>query len=260
MRIVGGSPAIRDARPGAGTHLFTLARCQLWRSVRGFVGQLRLAQQRAVLLRLLRLAPALVEANKTPIHCVVGENQPEQQRYLFRVLGPPLPLRFAVIAGEAVHQLRTTFDHIIWALAQKNGVDPSLRITFPVSETKEKYEKAIKNGAIKGVSRDMYPHIESLQPYRSKDPENHIIKMVHDLDVRDKHQLLVVTTTAMQFGSQIGVDASGGGRRTVHRRRRPGTGVHEGFRPDSLSVRAESIQPEARHAAVPHGGSCPVSR
>jgi hypothetical protein len=40
-------------------------------------------------------------------YSIVGENQPERARYVFKLLGPPVPLKIAVVAGEIVHQLRS---------------------------------------------------------------------------------------------------------------------------------------------------------
>jgi hypothetical protein len=66
------------------------------------------------------------------IYSIVGECQPERSRYAFKVLGPPVPLRIAVIAGEVIHHLRTCYDQVVWALANKNGLPDTERITFPV--------------------------------------------------------------------------------------------------------------------------------
>jgi hypothetical protein len=136
-------------------------------------------------------------------YSVVGECQPERQRYVFKVLGPAVPLRIAVIAGEIIHQLRSSFDHVVWALASKNGIADVERIVFPVCSTPERFERAVRNGIIKGVSRSERPLIEALQPYRTPDPPNSILRIVHDLDIADKHRLLVVVTHALIIGNSI---------------------------------------------------------
>ena len=138
------------------------------------------------------------------IYTVVGENQPERRRYAFKLLGPPAPLRFAVITGEIVHHLRSAFDHVVWALAKKNAIPHDERIQFPVCDSSEKFEKAVRGGIIKGVSRADRAPIEALQPYRTSDPANSILRIVHDLDIADKHRLYrrvtdsVVNTTASE--------------------------------------------------------------
>jgi hypothetical protein len=136
-------------------------------------------------------------------YSITGECQPECQRYAFKILGPPVPLRIAAIAGEIIHQLRSSFDHVVWALASKNGIPDTKRIAFPVCSTPEKYEKAVRNGIIKGVSASDRPPIERSQPYWTSDPANSILQIVHDLDIADKHRLLVVVTHALVMGNSI---------------------------------------------------------
>jgi hypothetical protein len=137
------------------------------------------------------------------VYSIVGENQPERRRYAFKLLGPPVPLRFAVIAGEIVHHLRSAFDHVVWALAKKNAIPDDERIQFPVCDTPEKFEKAVRGGTIKGVSRTDRPLIEALQPHRASDPANSLLRVVHDLDIADKHKLLVVVTHALFLGKTL---------------------------------------------------------
>jgi hypothetical protein len=136
-------------------------------------------------------------------YTVVGENQFERRRYAFKLLGPPPPLRIAVIAGEIVHQLRSAFDHVVWALANKSAVPDNERVQFPVCDSPEKFEKAVRGGIIKGVSRTDRILIEALQPYRESDPANSILRIIHDLDIADKHRLLVVVTHALFLGNTL---------------------------------------------------------
>jgi hypothetical protein len=92
---------------------------------------------------------------------------------------------------------------VVWALAKKNGLPDEARITFPVCETPEKFNKAVGNGIIKGVSNQDRPFIESLQPYRTSNPANSCLQIVHDLDVKDKHRLLVVITHTIVLGNTL---------------------------------------------------------
>jgi hypothetical protein len=136
-------------------------------------------------------------------YSIVGENEPSRARYAFRLLGPPVPLRIAVVAGEITHQLRSCYDHVIWALAAKNGIPNDARITFPVCDSPEQFGRAVRNGIIKGVSRVDRPLIEALQPYQSSDPQNSILRIAHELDIADKHKLLVVVTHTAVLGNVL---------------------------------------------------------
>src|SRR4051794_32724896 len=84
----------------------------------------------------------------------------------------------------------------------ENG-PPSKRITFPVCSTADKFKTAVKNGVIKGVSSAHTPLIEAIQPYRTTDPENSILQAIHDLDIADKHRLLVVVSHTLVMGNTL---------------------------------------------------------
>jgi hypothetical protein len=179
-------------------------------------------------------------------YSVVGEFQPERQRYVFKIVGPPVPLRIAVLAGEIIHHLRSCFDHVVWALASKNGIPDETRITFPVCETAEKYKNAVKEGIIKGVSRAERPLIEALQPYQTNDPANSILKIIHDLDIADKHRLLIVVANTAIRGNMIHITPpsessfSWGAVRGLSRTVKRYTGsICEGTPAPSLSRRSE---------------------
>jgi hypothetical protein len=144
------------------------------------------------------------------IYTIVGENQFERQRYVFKLLGPPVPLRIAVITGEIVHHLRSCFDHVVWALASKSGLPDTERVNFPVCQTPEKFRNAVRDGIIKGVPKTARPLIEQLQPYRASDPPNSILQIVHDLDIADKHRLLVVVTHALVMGNTLVITKNDG--------------------------------------------------
>ncbi len=145
------------------------------------------------------------------IYSVVGECQAERNRYVFKLIGPPVPLRISVIAGEIIHHFRSCFDHVIWALARINGLPDTEVVNFPVCDSPDKFKKAVGNGIIKGVSRDFRPLIEALQPYRIPDPRNSILQIIHDLDIADKHRLLTVVSHTLVLGNSILITKNGPG-------------------------------------------------
>jgi hypothetical protein len=52
-----------------------------------------------------------------PAYSVVSTNDIARKRFIFRVEGPPVPLRIPILVGEILHQFRSVFDHIAWAFA-----------------------------------------------------------------------------------------------------------------------------------------------
>jgi hypothetical protein len=136
---------------------------------------------------------------------ILGEYQPGRQRYAFKLIGPPVPSKFAVLAGEIIHHLRCCFDHVAWSLAEQSGVpaDRARNIFFPVCDTKDQFQRSIRNGSLFGASGIHLSTIESLQPYNTSDPGNSIIKSIHDLDIIDKHRLLVVVSHTLVMGDHL---------------------------------------------------------
>jgi hypothetical protein len=122
----------------------------------------------------------------------------------------PIPPRFAVLAGEIVHHLRSCLDHVVWIFSEPSyRTEPSLKwIEFPILEarpSKEKlftsYERKIK-GVTKPAVRDL---IETLQPYNCRDPIDSLLLIIHKFDVIDKHRELVlaVGTPAIKLPIEV---------------------------------------------------------
>ena len=61
---------------------------------------------------------------------------------VFRVAGPAIPLRIAIIVGDVFHQLRSVFDHIAWAFASRVGVKNPRSVCFPVTDSPAEFQKA----------------------------------------------------------------------------------------------------------------------
>ena len=141
---------------------------------------------------------------------IVGELHNDDREYGFTAYSDPVPLRFSIIAGEIVHHLRSALDHVIWAMATRNNRNPRNRIQFPICDTPPKFEKALKNGIVQGVGDVAVKIIEGVQPFKSEDPRDAILYVLHDFDVTDKHKLLPVITTAAQIGEVITIGDSRG--------------------------------------------------
>ena len=135
-----------------------------------------------------------------PPYKIVGQHQNDGLEYAFVAFGDAeAPLRFAVLAGEIVHHLRSSLDHLIHALIVQNGGTPSRNNQFPICATAEKFEHACSSGLIKGTA---------VQPYTSPTPDDTVHHVVNQYDIFDKHRLLVVVTTVVKLGENItiGVD------------------------------------------------------
>jgi hypothetical protein len=124
--------------------------------------------------------------------------------YIYSVNSPPLPpLDFRVRIGEIISHLRSSLDHLVWALVLQRHKSPTFRVIFPICEDIAKYRRAIKDGAIQGVSGSAQAIIERLQPYHRTRPASHPLAILHNFNNVDKHKLLLVVSSYTRIGRTI---------------------------------------------------------
>lgn len=125
-------------------------------------------------------------------------------RYAFVVSGDlDIPLRFSILFGEIVHHLRSSLDHLVWALVVKNGGKPANKNQFPICQTPEDFREQCKRGRLNGMSERAKDIVRSQQPFTNKDKLNTILQVVSDCNNCDKHRLLVVAAGAANISEQM---------------------------------------------------------
>jgi hypothetical protein len=107
-----------------------------------------------------------------------------------------IPPRFSVLAGEIIHHLRSCFDHIAWHFSSAQYRKDHVRsIEFPIfnEEPVKKEDIARYKRKIKGITDPrVIDLIDRLQPYKTSDPANTLLYIIHDFDIVDKHRELVL--------------------------------------------------------------------
>lgn len=135
---------------------------------------------------------------------IVGEHRNDGLEYVLVAHGDTeVPLRFAVLAGEIVHHLRSCLDHLVHALVIQNGGTPTNRNQFPICSTAENFEKQCKVGRIDGVSETAKKLIMAVQPYTTPTPSDTVLAILNKYDIDDKHKLLPIVTTVVKIGEVI---------------------------------------------------------
>ena len=96
-----------------------------------------------------------------------------------------ISLRYGIIAGEVISQIRSALDHTVWAMVPVANRD---RCSFPVFDNKRGY---IKYGLpkIHGINSSASTIIEGLQPFNCGGPSAPVY-ILNKLWNRDKHQIL----------------------------------------------------------------------
>jgi hypothetical protein len=130
--------------------------------------------------------------------------KPGTSIYAFRAYRElDVPLRFAVLAGEVIHHLRSSLDHLVAGLVQLAGHAVSRAHQFPICKTPEQFQRSLKTGCLDGVPAAVTRVIEGYQPYLHVNPNVAELSGLQELNNADKHRLLVVVGAAAQIGQQV---------------------------------------------------------
>jgi hypothetical protein len=104
---------------------------------------------------------------------------------------PALPLAI----GDCIHNLRSALDHIAFQLAVVNGKgkEAEALIAFPVCLTEKEFKRTTERKVEPFIDRDALAAIKQLQPYYAGNAgDKDILWVLSQLDIIDKHRLLVV--------------------------------------------------------------------
>jgi len=107
---------------------------------------------------------------------------------------PPLDPRFTLILGDCIHNIRSALDHLVAQLAILNGApnEAIKKTAFPVCLSPGDFKNATVRKVAPYISGIALAEIERLQPYSTGDREQDILWGLSQLDIIDKHRLLIV--------------------------------------------------------------------
>jgi hypothetical protein len=106
-------------------------------------------------------------------------------------IDPALPL----MIGDCIHNLRSALDHLVYRLALENKVSQvaANKTFFPIYLKKPKFDERVERLLKPFISASAFAEIEKSQPYSAYDvPEEADIWILSQLDIIDKHRLLIV--------------------------------------------------------------------
>jgi hypothetical protein len=127
------------------------------------------------------------------LHEIKAELDPQSGDKVHRVYTRPVPVDVGLLIGDAIHNLRSALDHLVWQLVLAAGNEPDRNTAFPIQESAPADETK-PSGKVKGVEPAAVRLIDSLKPYQGGSDD---LWAIHHLDIIDKHRLLLVAATAM---------------------------------------------------------------
>ena len=123
--------------------------------------------------------------------------------------------RWAVLLGDALHNLRCALDHIVYMLAiNQTGKDPpddDARLMFPICSDPTYFAKGSTQGRIAALNCPTRAAIEKAQPYNRLKPGQWFAPLwwLAQLNDIDKHRLANLSVLAAH-PDEIAVDAEPG--------------------------------------------------
>ncbi|MGO4684320.1 hypothetical protein [Hyphomicrobium sp. 2TAF46] len=147
---------------------------------------------------------AFVGADPRP-YLIVKEFENDARDYVFKVRrARAIPDRFAVLAGEIIHHLRSSLDHLFCALVERAGKKVQRGHAFPICASKKEFRKACEKGAIKDIAASAAEIVTRVQPCNaSTTPRDTILSAVREMNNVDKHHLLLVTAATAMLGDTV---------------------------------------------------------
>jgi len=99
-----------------------------------------------------------------------------------------IPNHLPLMLGDAIHNLRSTLDHLARALVIASCGTPHNHTSFPICDTAEAYP-GFSRSKLPGLGKMCYEVLDRVQPY--KGGWGHNLWQLHHLDIVDKHRLLL---------------------------------------------------------------------
>lgn len=175
--------------------------------LRGCRAKIRRAEE--CVQNLNREIEAFLNSDPAP-HSLTREFQDNGYSYVFIARAErPVPDRFAVLAGEIVHHLASSLDHLFAALVIKNNGTIKRTHYFPLFLSEREFRKASAKGLMDDISASAKIRIEAVQPWTASNPPDTILAAVKQLNNTDKHRLLLILTAAGRLGDTITMGGDG---------------------------------------------------
>jgi hypothetical protein len=129
--------------------------------------------------------------------------QTSEYRVFMRIRDAP-PIKWSIIIGEIVHNLRSALDHLAWQLVKANGEKPDRNTGFPIfSEdpfADNASEKALERWErmTRGMHSADIAILKGFQPYNTGDQANPLF-ILNSISNRDKHREVQFTQNVVRY-------------------------------------------------------------
>ena len=127
-----------------------------------------------------------------------------QRNWVVRLSTSPPVEDWALIVGDAIHNLRAALDHLVWQLVETNRKTPGRHNSFPIAEDESRFRSMVEQSLL-GVDAPAAAAIQAIKPWKG---ESEALWLLHQLDIQDKHRLPLVAlasneAVSLDFGKMM---------------------------------------------------------
>jgi hypothetical protein len=103
---------------------------------------------------------------ETKPYVILPERNPQTGDHIFKITDITVPpAEIGLIAGDAIHNLRSALDHLAWQLVLANGQTPGNQTGFPIFDEAAKYT-ARRHRYVQGMAQSAVDAIDAAEPYK----------------------------------------------------------------------------------------------
>jgi|SRR5208337_20907 len=143
---------------------------------------------------------AKVEAYFAQRPCKLVLMRPEggNRAHPFFMCEVPIPPEFSLIIGDAIHNLRSALDHTIWQMIGSKASKPrNIQYPFPGEAVdQERFRQLMERREIPLAGENV---IEMIMTLNGQPGGDELLYGVHDLDIVDKHRLIVTVSETVTY-------------------------------------------------------------
>lgn len=125
---------------------------------------------------------------ENPYRLLAKYDQSTGTTFVRAVLDRRLPMEVSVIIGDALHNLRSSLDHLVTEAVIANGHEPCRENAFPVSKNEAGFKQSVLT-KLRGTSREFIDFVTSLKPYQ--EAGDGVIFPLSQLNNLDKHMAII---------------------------------------------------------------------
>jgi len=126
----------------------------------------------------------------------IEDNPNTRQRALCIDIDTTVPEHYALIIGDAVHNLRSALDHLTWDLVRPFNPPRPNDVQFPFCRKAESFEGALTHRQVTLAGEEIVEKFRVMKPYPGGDE---VLYALHQIDIADKHQLVVPVRSLIGF-------------------------------------------------------------